>query len=68
MKVSYENWEGKTRERLIEPHYIYFSSTQWHVLPQWLLRCTDLVTNEAHDFALSKMITLDTHELHFQKD
>ena len=68
MRVSYENWEGKTRERLISPHYIYFGATQWHVAPQWLLRCTDLVTNEIHDFSLSKMTTLDIHELHFRKD
>jgi hypothetical protein len=66
MKVLYENWKGIERERYITVEYLHFGSTQYHTTPQWLLRCTDLETNEVHDFSLINVKKMDATKLNFR--
>ncbi|MNR31073.1 hypothetical protein D3C85_1485630 [compost metagenome] len=66
MKVIYENWKGIERERSIEVEYLHFGSTKHHTAQQWLLRCTDLETNEIHDFSLAKVKKMDVNQLRFR--
>ncbi|HDS1695659.1 MULTISPECIES: hypothetical protein [Pseudomonas] len=68
MKVIYENWQGLERERNIQVEYLHFGSTEYHTTAQWLLRCTDLDSNEVHDFALIKIKQMAAQQLTFRKN
>jgi len=50
--VTYKNWRGKTRARLITPVSLRFAATKFHPEPQWLLSALDAEDGKTKDFAL----------------
>lgn len=52
VKIIYTNWKGETRERLILPHHIYWGTTCYHPVEQWLMIATDLEKDEYRHFAM----------------
>lgn len=49
---TYRNWRGEIGERRAIPIGVWFSSTEWHPEPQWLLRAYDCDKRETRDFAM----------------
>lgn len=49
---EYTNWKGETKERVIIPQAIRFTSTTWHPKPQWILEATDTKSGQIKGFAL----------------
>jgi hypothetical protein len=52
--VNYVNWKGSERVRQIVPISVRFGSTEFHPVPQWLLKALDPEDNQEKEFALSQ--------------
>lgn len=50
--ILYTNWRGETAYRHILPQALWFGSTEWHKVPQWLLKALDVDKCEVRDFAM----------------
>lgn len=56
--IVYENWRKETAERRVAPvppddHFkVYFGSTAWHPVPQWLFDAFDLDKGCVRTFAV----------------
>jgi predicted DNA-binding transcriptional regulator YafY len=55
--ILYRNYKGETRLRKITPIEVWFGSTEWHPIPQWMLKATDTEKNEIRDFAMADILT-----------
>lgn len=51
--IEYTNWEGATAPREIAPFGLWFGATQWHPVPQWMLRAVDVASGRVKDFAMA---------------
>lgn len=58
-RAMYKNWKGEIRERMIDPIYLWFGSTEWHPEPTLLLRANDLEKSAQRDFEVAA-IDFDT--------
>jgi len=54
---SYTNHRGMTRRRRAFPIHVYFGSTEWHTVPQWLMEAVDLDKGAIRIFAMDDMRT-----------
>jgi hypothetical protein len=52
VKIGYTNWRGEYAEREIVPMRPWFSATDWHPEPQWLLKAWDIAKGAERDFAI----------------
>jgi hypothetical protein len=52
IELSYVNWRGECRRRIIEPLYIRFGSTLFHPVAQWLLVARDPEDGDVKEFSL----------------
>lgn len=50
--VGYTNYRGEYGVRTLVPQGIYFGCTEWHRVPQWLMRAWDVNKGDYRDFAL----------------
>lgn len=55
--IRYTNWKGETGVRRIVPQRVYFSSSEWHPEPQWIMDALDLEKGAERSFAIK-----DIHE------
>ena len=46
ISVLYKNWRGEEGVRKIIPLHIYFGSTEFHPVEQWLLKVWDCEKND----------------------
>lgn len=53
LTVSYINYRGEISLRTITPLKPWYGSTEWHPVPQWLLKAYDHDKLEERDFALA---------------
>ena len=53
LRIEYTNWRGETSVRTIVPLNIWFGSTEWHPVEQWLMRAVDIEKDAERDFALT---------------
>lgn len=53
--VGYTNHRGETSRRRIRPISLWYGTTEWHSMPQWLLEAHDLDKDEHRTFALKDM-------------
>lgn len=53
LRIEYTNWRGETSIRTILPLNIWFGSTEWHPVEQWLMRAVDIEKDAERDFALT---------------
>ena len=53
VRIDYINWRGERSLRTIIPKSISFGSTQYHKVPQWLLKAYDVDKAAYRDFAMS---------------
>ena len=60
VRIIYKNWKGITSERLILPERIWWGSTEWHTVPQWMMRAQDLDKGEIRNFAMSDVLSWTT--------
>lgn len=51
LTFTYRNYRGEVSTRRVLPIKIYFGPTQWHPIPQYLLRALDLDKEAVRDFA-----------------
>lgn len=51
--IDYTNYRGVTAIRWIVPERIYFGSTEYHPIPQWLLLAYDLHKEAPRTFAIA---------------
>jgi hypothetical protein len=42
VSILYKNWKGEVAWRRIVPLSISFESSQWHPVPQWIMRAMDI--------------------------
>jgi hypothetical protein len=42
LRFTYKNWRGEVAERIAQPRFVWFGSTEHHPEPQWLLNALDL--------------------------
>ena len=53
IEVSYKNWRGEIRTRMISPTgELAFKATEFHPIPQWILEAVDPEDGKRKDFAL----------------
>ena len=50
--IDYTNYRGERSSRRIRPIRIYFSSSEWHPGPQWLLDAYDEERRAQRSFAM----------------
>lgn len=50
--IDYTNHRGERALRGVHPYDISFNSTEWHPMPQWVLRAHDYNKSAVRDFAL----------------
>lgn len=55
--IDYTNYRGERSVRFVRPSEIWFGSTEFHPIAQWLLRAYDLDKDAERDFAF-----LDIHQ------
>ena len=53
LRIEYTNWRGEASVRTIVPLNIWFGSTEWHPVEQWLMRAVDIEKDAERDFALT---------------
>ena len=53
LRIEYTNWRGETSLRTIVRLNIWFASTEWHPVEQWLMRAVDIEKDAERDFALT---------------
>lgn len=51
IKVLYKNWRGEEGLRKIIPLQVYFGSTEFHLIDQWLLKVWDCEKNDYRTYA-----------------
>ena len=51
--MTYKNWKGKTARREIRPVSLRFGTTDWHLVPGWLLLAWDVDKAAVREFALA---------------
>lgn len=54
-RVTYTNWKGETRDRVITPINIWYGHTEYHTEDQWMLKALDNEKGQVRDFALKDM-------------
>lgn len=54
-RVTYTNYKGETRNRVIIPINLWYGSTEYHKEPQWLYQALDVEKNQVRDFALKDL-------------
>jgi predicted DNA-binding transcriptional regulator YafY len=52
----YKNYRGEIGVRTVIPQKIWFGSTEYHDVSQWLLTAFDVEKNADRDFALTDII------------
>lgn len=53
--IDYTNWQNERRRRRVCPVRIWFGSTEWHPVDQWMLRAVDLESNLLKEFAMASI-------------
>lgn len=56
VKIKYKNWKGEISWRLIHPHCINFTVTEWHPEKQYILRAFDIGKSAIRDFAVCDIL------------
>lgn len=52
IRATYKNWKGNVRQRVIQPHQLFFGVTEHHPDPQWLMEALDIEKSAMRSFAL----------------
>jgi hypothetical protein len=52
VSILYKNWKGEVAWRRIVPLSISFESSQWHPVPQWIMRALDIDKEAERSFAI----------------
>lgn len=52
VSIVYTNYRGETNLRVIEPHRMWYGSTEWHPEAQWLLDALDVDKGAERTFAM----------------
>jgi hypothetical protein len=52
VSILYKNWKGEVAWRRIVPLSINFESSQWHPVPQWIMRALDIDKEAERSFAI----------------
>jgi hypothetical protein len=52
VSILYRNWKGEVAWRRIVPLSIRFESSQWHPVPQWIMRALDIDKEAERSFAI----------------
>jgi hypothetical protein len=52
VSILYRNWKGEVAWRRIVPLSISFESSQWHPVPQWIMRALDIDKEAERSFAI----------------
>jgi hypothetical protein len=52
VSILYKNWKGEVAWRRIVPLSISFESSQWHPVPQWVMRALDIDKEAERSFAI----------------
>jgi hypothetical protein len=52
VSILYRNWKGEVAWRRIVPLSISFESSQWHPVPQWIMRALDIDREAERSFAI----------------
>jgi predicted DNA-binding transcriptional regulator YafY len=55
--IVYTNWKGETGLRTITPKLMFWGSTQYHPVLQWLLLAFDEDKKEERTFALKDILS-----------
>lgn len=53
VSFRYVNYKGDVAVRRVRPIRVWFGSTSWHPVAQWLLEGFDLDKQETRDYAMS---------------
>jgi hypothetical protein len=53
VSILYRNWKGEVAWRRIVPLSISFESSQWHPVPQWIMRALDIDKEAERSFAIA---------------
>jgi predicted DNA-binding transcriptional regulator YafY len=53
VSILYRNWKGEVAWRRIVPLSIRFESSQWHPVPQWVMRALDIDREAERSFAIA---------------
>mgnify|MGYP000753318233 CR=1 FL=1 len=55
VEIDYTNWRGVRGLRRIRPipETLRFTSTEYHMAPQWIIDAMDLDKNELRNFAMA---------------
>jgi hypothetical protein len=53
VSILYRNWKGEVAWRRIVPLSISFESSQWHPVPQWIMRALDIDKEVERSFAIA---------------
>ncbi|MBU0708583.1 hypothetical protein KJ596_02400 [Patescibacteria group bacterium] len=56
LKFEYVNWKSERAVRNIRPVKVWFGSTKWHPVEQWLLKAFDLDKQAERDFSLKEIV------------
>lgn len=51
--IDYTNWRGERNKRTIQPVWLWWGQTEFHPIPQFLLRALDTAKGEMRDFAMN---------------
>jgi hypothetical protein len=53
VSILYRNWKGEVAWWRIVPLSIRFESSQWHPVPQWIMRALDIDKEAERSFAIA---------------
>lgn len=53
--IDYTNWRNVRHRRRVMPRRIEFTSTQWHIEPQWILVALDIEKADERNFAMKNI-------------
>jgi hypothetical protein len=59
LKFRYKNWQGVVADRTARFEALIYTSNEWHITQQWLIKAIDLDKGEERLFALQDMVPLD---------
>jgi hypothetical protein len=51
--IDYTNWRGERGERAVLPGQLWWGHTEFHPVPQYLLRAIDAQNGKVRDFAMN---------------
>jgi hypothetical protein len=55
VNILYRNWIGEVAWRRVVPLSIRFESSQWHPVPQWIMRALDIDKEAERSFAIANI-------------